>query len=176
MNYRMSPNNIYELELYIDDIFNYECPRINLGNRMGRYDYIDYLNIDDLGSCVIMKGIDIGHNDECRKFIVFKALVEFSNGLKKQTLTTFFQRHYYDDTLYMCCGNNLPYLLNTTGGATLIQVKFLHMLLKNRTYVFGEGEFESNDIGLNSDILRFEEITQGNLDCEILSIKITNEE
>lgn len=176
MSHRLSPNDILEFDLCIGDIFNCDCPRIDLGNRNGLYDYIDYLKMTDLDSNAIMKGFDSVHGDRFRKFIVFKALVEFSNGLRRQTLTTFFQRFYDNDTLYMCCGNNHPYLLNTTGGATLTQVKFLKTLLRNREYIFGEGEFDSNDIGLNSDILRARGSTRENLNCEILSIRITSEE
>lgn len=128
----MSNDDRNEIISYTNTIFSMEYPILDVGKTMGSTGYIDYISLDDLGSNNVMVGMDC----TSRKFIVFKAQVEFSNGVKKQTLTTFFQRYDDNKVLYHCCGHHGIYLLCTDGGASVRQIKFLCELLTRGKYVF----------------------------------------
>lgn len=86
----------------MDNFINFQnYPSLDVGNRNGATDYIDYLKWDDVKHPV-MTGVDKFK----RKFIVVKMKV----GSAK-VMQTFFQR-YTGGTLWMPCGHATDLLLN----------------------------------------------------------------
>jgi len=109
-------------------IFNYECPRLDIGKRVGHSEYIDFIQEEELLDNNIMKGTDSYR----RKFIVIKAIVILKNGERKKTFSTFFQRYSENDLLWHCCGHHGVNLMDTCGGMNIGQIIFLRELLYNK--------------------------------------------
>lgn len=114
---------------YLDKMQNLNLPILDIGNKNGSTEYLDFIKPDDIGTNNIMKGWDC----QMRPFFVFRAEFEFPNGLKKKTFTTFFQRYYDNQLLWHCCGHYGDTLMYTDGGTNNDQIKLLWEL-----FLFGE--------------------------------------
>ena len=71
----------------INQIYNYECAILHIGNRKGHTGYIDFIQEKELGENSVMKGFDCIQ----RPFIIIKAELVLSNGATIPTISTFFQ-------------------------------------------------------------------------------------
>ena len=92
-------------------ISDLSCPVLNIGDKRGHSDYIDFISETDV-SAPIMKGVDISS----RPFITVKIVGKKENNKKKKFFQTFFQRYSDEKTLWMGCGNCGLNLIYTTGG------------------------------------------------------------
>lgn len=143
-------NNLSQQEIntrheLIDKIKELKVPILNIGLQNGSTDYLDFIELEELGNNNIMKGTDL----YSRHFIVFKAEFEFPNGSKRKTFTTFFQRYKNDKYFWMCCGNHGLNLMVTPGGTNTEQYKLLYEL-------FSSGEYKINKDLINGQLLNFE--------------------
>ena len=102
MGNTIANNTIIEIKNIISDIMKIDYNILDIGNKNGSTDYLDFISLDDVKNNNIMKGID---NYE-RYFIVIKAFYEYPTQ-NKNTFTTFFQRHSENQTLWIACGQNL---------------------------------------------------------------------
>lgn len=169
MGNTLSYEEKHDLLLCANKIFKLEYNNLNVGNMKGSTGYIDYISLDDVGTNDVM----IGRDFASRRFVVFKAQIEFSNGIKKQTFTTFFQRYNDNNFLYHCCGHHGIYLLSTEGGATLAQVKFLCDLLTSGIYVFGD-EKNFKDVCINNQLTdEFVDWSSGECKYVAFPVKVT---
>ena len=109
----------------INQIYNYECAILNIGDRKGHTGYIDFIQEKELGENSVMKGFDCIQ----RPFIIIKAELVLSNGDTIPTISTFFQRYNDCKSLWQCCGHDGRLLMNTDGGMSQIQFEFLNQLL-----------------------------------------------
>jgi hypothetical protein len=99
------------VDAILTEIYNL-TPKLDIGDRRGSTDYIDFIRVEELTSPV-MSGVDCMN----RKFIVFKTENKFQ---------TFFQR-YTDGVLWMGAGNGRP-IMDTAGGINYDQAVFLRAL------------------------------------------------
>ena len=87
------------------------CPRLDIGNKIGSTNYIDFITVDDMTDNIM-----IGEDYAGRQFIAIKALYE-RKGKSKEIVCTFFQR-YSDSNKVIgigTCYNGLTYgLCNNT--------------------------------------------------------------
>jgi hypothetical protein len=128
----MKNNPIYNaFDLYNKDFFK-DLPTLDLGNKIGSTDYIDFVKIDDMLSN-IMKGVDYYG----RHFVSIKYWVTDTTDMTKpyQSVGTFFQR-YSDDPDTWAYGTCYPMnMLFYDSRVRLFDYKHLttrlHMLLKN---------------------------------------------
>ena len=109
----------------INQIYNYECAILNIGDRKGHTGYIDFIQEKELGENSVMKGFDCIQ----RPFIIIKAELVLSNGDTIPTISTFFQRYNDCKSLWQCCGHSGRLLMNTDGGMSEFQFEFLNQLL-----------------------------------------------
>ena len=130
MGNSLSPEEITERKSYLTKIFKLNFPKLSLGQRQGSTGYIDFISPEELGLNNVMTGSDASS----RPFIVFKAELEYPNGLKKKTFTTFFQRYFDNDILFHCCGHYGDILMHTEGGSSNDQIKMLFELLETGEY------------------------------------------
>lgn len=68
----MYDNKDQEMKIVLDEIFQTNCPELDIGKRAGWTSYIDFINPDELANAHVMKGKDVTG----RKFIVFKSEVQ----------------------------------------------------------------------------------------------------
>lgn len=126
----------------------YGCPEITVAEDRDT-DYIDYIKVSDLGdNNDIVKGID----KHGRQFLTIKAQIEYSNGEKINTLTTFFKR--YTEKYSVWCSTGKDELLFYCGAMSLSQHRLLKSLLENKNISVDEDiskqchitcEYYSND-------------------------------
>lgn len=115
-----------EIKRVANEICNISCPILDIGNREGGTGYIDFIQSDEFSE-PFNKGVD----KHGRKFITFRAIIEYADGSLYQTFTTLFQRYYGSEYLWVGGGVN-PHLFHTYGGATLEQVNLLYKLLTEK--------------------------------------------
>lgn len=109
----------------MEDFYNrLDVPILDVGNRIGSTDYIDYIKLDEVTNSV-MKGRDIFR----RKFIVVKFKVD-----NECYLQTFFQR-YTNGSMWMGCGHATINLIDTCGGMDKDQVSFINNVINNGSSV-----------------------------------------
>ena len=130
MGNQLSEEQINERTEYLEKIFKLNFPKLNLGNRYGATGYIDFIALEELGNNNVMMGYDASF----RPFIVFKAELEYPDGLKKKTFTTFFKRYNDNNLLYHTCGHYGKLLFDTEGGSDNKQIKMLYELLESGEY------------------------------------------
>ena len=107
--------------LSLEDLYTkLDVPNLDIGNRHGVTDYIDFIRIDEVTHSV-MKGID----KYCRKFIVIKFIVD-----GEHIMQTFFQR-YNTGKLWMGCGHFTRQLIDTTGGIKDNQIILITNIIIN---------------------------------------------
>ena len=122
----MYDDKTQEMKIVLDEIFQTNCPELDIGERSGWTSYIDFIKPDELAENHIMKGKDATG----RKFIVFKSEVQTS-GNKIRLFTTFFQRWCDSELVYHTAGHYGTHMFLTDGGASLMQMKMLRDLLGN---------------------------------------------
>jgi hypothetical protein len=106
-------------------IFDIDCPILDIGEEVGVTGYIDFINPERFSESV-RKGTD----KYGRKFITFRANIEYNDGEIIKTFTTFFQRYAREELLWMCAGKQTQ-LFSTEGGSNLLQMKLLLKLLRD---------------------------------------------
>jgi hypothetical protein len=142
---------------YLDKIKYLNVPILDIGNKNGVTDYLDFIKPEELKSNNIVKGRDISS----RPFIVFKAEFEYPNGIKKKTFTTFFQRYSDNDLLWHSCGHYGINLMCTDGGASGEQIKMLYELLSSGEYKINREIIHEQRLNfkINDDIIFYENLT-----------------
>jgi hypothetical protein len=150
-----------EMKIVLDEIFQTNCPELDIGERSGWTSYIDFIKPDELGESHVMRGKDtIG-----RKFIVFKSEVQ-TVGNKVRLFTTFFQR-YNSEVVYHSAGHYGTNMFLTSGGACLMQMKMLRDLLRDGTVNLTVEKMRECRIGYR-DFLELEKIDPNSIDTIIL--------
>lgn len=150
-----------EMTMVLDEIFQTNCPELDIGKRSGWTSYIDFINPDELGEAHVMKGKDAMD----RKFIVFKSEVQTSEK-KIRLFTTFFQR-WYDAEVYHTAGHYGTHMFLTCGGSCLMQMKLLRDLLVNGTVDLKVEKMKECRIGYR-DYLELEKIDPNSIDTIVL--------
>lgn len=116
-----------EIQSVTEEIYNISCPILDIGDRAGFSGYIDFINSNEFKEA-LNKGVDkFG-----RKFIAFRAKIEYTDGENKETFMTLFQRYTHDKTLWMGAGSYL-HLFSTDGGISLQQFQLVLKLLKEKS-------------------------------------------
>ena len=106
----------------MDNIFyNLDCPRLNIGSRVGGTQYIDFIKWEEVTEPIV-KGYDCFG----RKFIVFKFLLG-----EIKIMQTFFQR-YSDGTGWMGCGHATVNLMETPGYINKNQIELLKEIINEK--------------------------------------------
>jgi hypothetical protein len=113
-----------EVETITQEIYNQDCPNLDIGDREGITGYIDFIDTSEFVE-PFNKGIDKYE----RKFVSLRANIEYEDGTTKETFTTLFQRYYKRENLWMGAGRN-THLFATDGGSNLQQLQLVLNLLK----------------------------------------------
>jgi len=116
-------------------------PVLNIGNRQGSTDYIDFITYDEVTS-PIMTGVDKFN----RRFIVIKAEFE---GIDKKFMQTFFQRYTDGDRWISDFRNNF---IETVGGMTEDQMLLIQDLLDREEVVIEEKHNPTYNVKLDNTI------------------------
>lgn len=108
--------------------FSSTYSQLNIGNRVGHSNYVDFLTFDEVTEPV-MTGIDVFQ----RPFMVIKIDVfDHNDNFKKRLMETFFQRYTDDKYLWMGCGHATNNLISTIGGMKPCQFHLINDLLDNK--------------------------------------------
>ena len=102
------------------NINDFDIPVLNIGNRQGGTDYIDFIHPNEV-NYPAMKGYDLFG----RQFIVIKFFVDY----KHICIQTFFQRYSNSNTHWQGCGHFGVNLIETYGGMNHLQFDFLKKIL-----------------------------------------------
>jgi hypothetical protein len=105
----------------------YKLPTLNLEDRIGITDYIDFINWDEV-IYPAMSGIDYYN----RSFVVIKFIIINKEKEPEKLMQTFFQRYSYNNS-WMGCGHATPNLIWTDGGIKEAQFEFLNKILNGET-------------------------------------------
>ena len=116
--------DIYLME---DLYYDLECPNLDLGEREGWTQYIDFITWDEV-IAPVMKGIDCTG----RKFIVIKFIVN-----QTRIMQTFFQR-YTGGSGWMGCGHATTNLIDTSGGLRDNQAEFIRNVIEEKRPILTE--------------------------------------
>ena len=154
----MYDDKTQEMIVVLDEIFQINCPKLEIGKRSGWTSYIDFINPDELAEENVMKGKD----STGRNFIVFKSEVQI-NEKKLRLFTTFFQRWYDSEVVYHSAGHYGTHMFLTTGGACLMQIELLRDLLVNGTVNLTVEKMKQCRIGYR-DFLELEKIAPNSID------------
>jgi hypothetical protein len=154
----MYENKDQEMIVVLDQIFQTNCPELDIGKRSGWTSYIDFINPDELAEENVMKGKD----STGRNFIVFKSEVQI-NEKKLRLFTTFFQRWYDSEVVYHSAGHYGTHMFLTTGGACLMQIELLRDLLVNGTVNLTVEKMKECRVGYR-DFLELEKIDPNSID------------
>ena len=117
---------IYDI---MKNILRKDLPKLDVGQRMGHTDYIDYIDVKELSE-PIMKGVDCCN----RPFLVVKCIVG-----KDVYGQTFFQRYTDDKNLWMgciLCGASSMFC--TIGGMTKHQALLLQNIINGECVTLDE--------------------------------------
>jgi hypothetical protein len=161
----LSEEQIEEKQVLIQKLFSLDFPLLDIGKRNGNTGYLDFIKPDELKTNNVVKGIDFCS----RPFITFKATIEFQNGEKLKTFTTFFKRYTDNQLIWHCCGNFGENLFNTEGGAKNNQIEMLYQLLKDGEFKLEN--YDSNDLRLYNPYC-WDDDYQTNLDKRACLIRI----
>jgi len=108
--------------IIIMKLIHYNCSILDIGNRVGATQYIDFIKEDEVPYS-IMKGVDCLR----RSFIVIKTSFILRDDTTIDIMSTFFQR-YTDEYLLWCgCG----FMMNTEGGMSIEQIQLIYDLISN---------------------------------------------
>jgi hypothetical protein len=150
-------SNNEQIKTIANQIYDIECPTLDIGTRVGSTGYIDFINSNEFIESV-RKGVDING----RKFIAFRANIEYSNGQNIETFTTIFQRYYNDENLWMGAGKQ-THLFATYGGINIFQLHLLYKLLTEKTVMVTEDMINTCSL---EDMVNTYRIGQYNYDNE----------
>ncbi len=117
-------SQVREIETITQKIYNQDCPNLVIGDRTGITGYIDFIDTSEFLE-PFNKGIDKYE----RKFVSFRANIEYEDGTTKETFTTLFQRYSQSEDLWMGAGRN-TLLFATDGGTNLQQLQLVLKLLQ----------------------------------------------
>ena len=120
MGNKLSLQEKDELQNTINELNKLKFNTLDIQDRKGITGYIDFINPTELNNYNVMSGFDYAN----RRFFVIKAEIEYSDKPKIKTFTTFFQRYSDNNLLWHTSGH-----YDTTGGASLAQIKMLVNLL-----------------------------------------------
>jgi hypothetical protein len=137
----MNNNRMY----LITNIKNFDCERLDIGQRIGSTHYIDFIKESEVEH-IVMKGIDYYK----RFFIIIKAEYIFNDETKLNIYSTFFQRYTDNYLLWHCCGQ----MMDTTGGMNIKQFELVNNLLTN-------GYVDLDDDIINECYLKLEHDKEG---------------
>lgn len=112
-----------QIEYISRQIMNIDCPILDIGEKTGYTGYIDFITPKDFKEKV-NKGIDMFD----RRFVTFRAIIEYEDGKTTETFTTVFQRYTNNELLWMSAGR-YSLLFYTDGGMILKQLELLYKLL-----------------------------------------------
>ena len=103
---------------------HHNLPKLDIKNRQGITDYIDFLKWDEV-IYPVMAGVDTFN----RKFIVVKFLID-----NMKVMQTFFER-YTHGTMLMGCGHATINLIETSGGMSQEQEEFILEIINNKSAI-----------------------------------------
>ena len=98
-------------------------PKLDIGNKVGFTDYIDFLRESDV-PYPVMRGIDTYN----RPFFVIKFIIDNNYTL----MQTFFQRYTNNSQLWHGCGHATMNLIQTTGGMDNEQFKMIEDIINGK--------------------------------------------
>jgi len=128
MGNSITPQQIQERTNIISNINKLNFNILDIGNKNSYTGYFDFFQPSDLNKGLnIMKGQDIAG----RFFFVFKSIFEFEDKSTFENFTCFFQRYEDNELLWHCCGHYGHYIMNTEGGTSNEQFKFIFELFTN---------------------------------------------
>jgi hypothetical protein len=113
-----------EFETITQEIYNQDCPNLDIGNRVGHTGYIDFID-----TCEFVEPFNKGIDKYGRKFVSFSANIEYEDGTTKETFTTLFQRYFDRENLWVGAGRH-THLFATDGGTNLQQLQLVLNLLQ----------------------------------------------
>jgi len=125
MGNQVSTEEINEMNAVLDQIFRMDFPILDLGQRMGRTGYIDFIDHRELGDNNVVKGVDCYG----RRFLVLKCEIE--GDVDAQYCITFFKRYNDAGLTYHFTENLRKRLIASEGGASLDQMLALLALFEN---------------------------------------------
>ena len=117
----MTITSTHEFGNYIDSL---DIPILNLGDKIGRTDYIDFIMQSDFDSSIV-KGVDIYQ----RPFLVIKVV----DNTHKVYMETFFQRYTGNNSLWM--GAGISQFIDTIGGMSVRQMNLVLDLINGKTCI-----------------------------------------
>jgi len=124
----LTQQQIQERTDVINNINKLDFDILDIGDKNGLTGYLDFFQPSDIKDGLsVMKGQDMFG----RNFFVFKSIFEFEDGSLFENFTSFFQRYPDDNLLWHCCGHHGLYIMNTEGGTSYEQFKFIFELLTN---------------------------------------------
>ena len=112
---------------------DFNVPELDLKDRQGNTDYIDFIKEEELGENSVMKGKDKFN----REFVVMKVRCG-----DNQYFQTFFKRYSSETSIWMGCGNYGVKFMNTCGGMDSNQFYFLNTLVANGKITITPNEFK----------------------------------
>lgn len=129
----LTQEQIQERTDNVANINKLEFDILYIGNRLvvdgcslaipGIHDFIEQYELKY--KCGIMKGQDIMG----RNFFVFKSIFKFEDGSEYKIFSSFFQSYPNDNLHWHCTGRYGLYIMNTGGGISNEQLKFIFELL-----------------------------------------------
>ena len=105
-----------------------DVPILDIGDKRGYTDYIDFIEITDV-SAPVMKGIDCFS----RPFLVLKMKGKSDRGDEIDLFQTFFQRYTGDIGLWMGAGSSNHELFNTCGGMNSKHFTAIKEIIEGKT-------------------------------------------
>ena len=148
---------------YLNKIIKLNFVNLDIKERFGSTDYLDFIKPEELGLNNIMSGYD--HSS--RPFVVFKAEIEFNNGKKLKTFSTFFQRYSNNNLTWHCCGHHGRIIIETLGGANNDQIKMLYELFESGTYKLNKDNIYNLNLNWTSQLsFNLDEISESEHESE----------
>ena len=105
------------------NINDFNLPILNIGNRQGDTDYIDFIRPNQV-EYPAMKGYDLFN----RPFIVIKFYLDY----KHICVQTFFQRYSNNKMFWLSAGHFGQHLINTRTGITIHQTELISKILNGQ--------------------------------------------
>lgn len=126
------------------NLYKIDVPILDIGNRRGWTDYIDFLKWDEV-NYPVMKGTDLFG----RSFIVVKMIL--NNNKQSKIMQTFFQR-YSNENKWQACGHATPHLIDTVGGMKKNQFELINKIISGEKVKIDEEHLPSFSLDSNEDI------------------------
>lgn len=145
----LTKEEIKEREDLINSIWSLvrQYSRLDLGDRIGSTEYIDFIHLDEVTESVMW-----GYDRFNRKFFVLKMKIEDTIILQ-----TFFQRYSGDKLCWMGCGHATDLLFDTAGGTNNTQFLFIKNLLLNKSAIVSEHIRPESQVWIDKEVLLIDE-------------------